>query len=235
MEKEMTPESYIDNRIDWIDAKELISEKRLDIIIQLNYIEKYFSIMDEYNNSLFSPLEAMRNTLEYKDYKERVDAFTKGTFCEQDDTKKSFDEYIISFHNLITSMKNNGFIFNDDTIIPIGLDGIPTNGSHRISCAIFYGLKVPIRRVNKVGIIMDIDFMKHRYMDRGTISRAVCRYNSISENKIEYDGFDDNFFQNIYTTIRRKIDRTIYLTELQLIEKLPSLHKFYRKLRYKDE
>ncbi len=286
----------------WVDAEELLNSKRLDLIIEINYIRKYLELKKEMN-SVGRRIEVMKKTYEYKCYKARVDAFTYGTYIEQNqsDTKNSMDIYVEVFHDIIDSMEVNGYLFTGDNYIPVGYDNVICDGSHRVACAIYFKKRIPVKYVPREGIFMDVPFMRKRYMDCGIINYAVAgylmmnlkasayavyskggwnadkrvntmrgkivqtgaeiiyekrlgciivfvfdggRYMDIDEdlivscNKTEIakllQDFRENIFFSLARTIVRKIDRGIYIGEVWLTKKFPNIHKYYRKMVYKE-
>lgn len=91
-------------------------------------------------------------------YDEHIRVFNGG--WEFPGTKTTIDEFRYTFDELIKSLKIHGF---DTTVsvIPIGKNGIPYNGAHRIAACIWFQLEVKTRLLkNRPGSVYDWQFFQ---------------------------------------------------------------------------
>lgn len=154
--------------VEYINAKELITKDRIDLIAKLKYIE--FKEKG-YNLSFIKEL-----------YTAHIEAFSLGTFTEPGNEKKnSIEEYFKTFDHLIENIKNNGF---DETvsIIPVGSNNVILDGSHRVAIAAYLNLDVPIIRFENISVIYDAQFFRDRLLDSIYIDYLVSEYCKIKQN-----------------------------------------------------
>ena len=134
-----------------INAKDLIVSNRIDLIAKLKYIE---SIDKNINTSFYKDL-----------YKETLSCFSDGTFMEPGNkNKNSFDSYIKSFNKMIKDIKINGFD-NNKSIIPVSLNNVIYDGSHRVAICAYYNKKINITKINHKDINYDLNYFKNKYLD----------------------------------------------------------------------
>ena len=212
----------MENEIIWVNARNFLNEKRLDLIIELNYISKYMSIRNDMmlNQTDCERLtEAMMTTTEYKDYKARVDAFTRGTYWEESgsDIKKSMRDFISAFHRLIENMEVNGFTEPELNWVPVGYDDVLCDGSHRVATAIYFNYDIPIVRLQRHGVVMDVEYMKSRYMDTEVIDRAVIGFEEWTGKSIDYSYSSCSCLSKRVRWVIRHIDRLVYAIYIRFV------------------
>jgi hypothetical protein len=145
-----------------IDAKELITVQRIDLVVKYYYIQ-----CRENNKNLAFAREL---------YEKHIEAFTDGTFLEHGNNhKNSIDRYIEVFHNLIEEFKKNGFEPNI-SIIPIGKNYELLDGAHRVACAAYFNQKVRVIRFPAISVDYGIRFFKWRLLDDCYIDFIVREY-----------------------------------------------------------
>lgn len=119
------------NKIYSVPARLLINCKRLDVILKYLYVKEY-----------------MRNDGgEYlKLYKRHISYRT----CNQEDNKNSSDDFVRCFNSLIESFEENGFDENYPIVIS-KVNGLNITGAHRLACALYFDLNVPVVYSEDVG------------------------------------------------------------------------------------
>lgn len=134
-----------------IDAKDLVMESRIDLIVKYYYIS-----CREKNQNLSFAKEL---------YEKHIEAFTDSTFSEQGNpNKNSIEKYIEVFDNLIDNFKKTGFD-SDISIIPVGKNYELLDGSHRTACAVYFNQKVKVIRFPNLSVNYDFKFFKRRLLD----------------------------------------------------------------------
>ena len=120
-----------DLKIRYVDALELFTKNRIDLVAKYKYVEMYDRGLD---------IPFIREL-----YKSHISAFSAGTFIEegQEEKKNSIEDYERIFKDLIDSIKCTGF---DEhiSVVPVGGENVILNGSHRVAIAAYFGLKVPV-------------------------------------------------------------------------------------------
>lgn len=118
--------------IEEIDANQLITPYRIDLMAKLLYIK--FKI----NN--------LNSDFGKKVYIDHIKAFTNRTYNEPGSIEKnSIDKYLNDFDTLIYDIKENGFSA-EKSLVPVGDNNIILDGSHRVACCIYFHKKVTIIR-----------------------------------------------------------------------------------------
>lgn len=110
---------------------ELIRPERFDLMAKYLYIKNY---LNKNPSSFFIDL-----------YKSHINTFNKA--WEYPGTKKNIDEFILSFNNLIESIKKNGY--DNKSIIEIDSNNILINGAHRLMICYFLNINPNIKKKNK--------------------------------------------------------------------------------------
>lgn len=153
--------------IEHIKARELIVPGRIDLIPKMKYVE----FRDKGFDSKF-----------IKDlYVKHIEAFTLGAYSEDGNRyKNNIDQYLSTFENLITSIKNEGF--NEEiSVIPVGKYNEIMDGAHRVAIAAYYDLSVPIIRFNNLVANNNTEFFKKRFLEEDYLDYIVteyCKYKS---------------------------------------------------------
>lgn len=151
-----------------IDANQLITKDRIDLVAKLKYIEYREK---GYDLTFIKEL-----------YTAHIEAFSHGTFIEPgNDDKNSIDKYFETFDSLIDDIKNRGF---DETIsvIPVGSNNAIMDGAHRVAIAAYFNLKVPIIYFNNISVTYDTKFFQDRLLDKKYIDYLVTEYCKMKKN-----------------------------------------------------
>lgn len=157
-----------DYDIEYINARDLITSDRIDLVAKLKYIE---SVEKRYDTDFFREL-----------YKETIAAFSDDSFKEPgSDIKNSFKKYVEIFNKLIKNIKENGFD-SDKSIIPVGKNNAIMDGAHRVSIAAYFDLKIPIVRFNDVEIKYDTIFFENKHMNMEYLNYLVLEYCKLKNN-----------------------------------------------------
>ena len=151
-----------------INAKDLIVSNRIDLIAKLKYIE---SIDKNINTSFYKDL-----------YKETLSCFSDGTFKEPGNkNKNSFDSYVKSFNKMIKDIKNNGFD-NNKSIIPVSLNNVIYDGSHRVAICAYYNKKLDIGILPFKDINYDLNYFKNKYLDEKYLDYLCLEYSKLKKD-----------------------------------------------------
>lgn len=175
-----------------VDAIELLSARRLDLVAKYAYIlYKQRGYASDYAEKV---------------YHHHIDILTQGTFHEFGDSdKNSYEKFITVFDSLMEDIKTHGFD-STKSLVPLSKDMVPLNGAHRISCCLYFHQKIrvicfpEINPVNlnyqffrKKGMIEEyLDFMVYHYirLKPDTVSGCCIWTNKIQDilMKLPYDG-----------------------------------------------
>lgn len=159
----------IQQRIITLRPLELLSPDRFDVIAKYIYVKyKEYGFRTDWGKTIYS---------------EHIRAFTDGTFVERDGSgKTSLDKYLHRFHQLIDSIRQNGF---DKTLslLPITKDKEIIDGSHRLSASLFFDKEVSCLEFDTVAAKYNYDFFVNRglssqYCD--CLALEYCRLNTSS-------------------------------------------------------
>ena len=154
--------------IEKINANQLITKDRIDLIAKLKYIEHKEK---GYDLTFIKEL-----------YTAHIEAFSHGTFIEPgNDDKNSIEKYFETFDFLIDSIKNHGF---DTTIsiIPVGSNNAIMDGAHRVAIAAYFNLEVPIIRFENIFARYDTSFFQDRLLDQKYLDYLVAEYCKIKKD-----------------------------------------------------
>ena len=92
---------------------------------------------------------------------------------EYDPPKRSFEDFIISFNDLLDSIKQEGF--NSSYPIPVGSDGIICNGAHRLSACLLYNKKVNVDPI-PYECPYDFDYFKELGLESKYLDAMALQY-----------------------------------------------------------
>lgn len=150
-------------RIEWVDADELLSPWRLDLIVKIQYVEDYILGRDM----------TFIKTL----YKHHIDVFSNGTYIEPNTPEKnSIEKYMEAFDILIDKIREEGFD-ESKSVVPVDSENILCDGAHRTAIAYVLRLKIPIiRKQNVKGIRYDVFLMERQLMQKQSINYIVAGY-----------------------------------------------------------
>jgi hypothetical protein len=151
-----------------IDAKELITANRIDLVVKYYYIE-----CREKNNNFEFAKEL---------YIKHIEAFSDGTFSEQGNSNKnSIEKYLQVFNSLIDDFKINGYK-EDISIIPIGKNYALLDGSHRTACAAYFNQKIKVIQFNHLFVDYGFNFFRKRLLDDIYLDFISTKYIILKDN-----------------------------------------------------
>lgn len=200
-----------------IDAAQLLSRNRLDIIAKLLYIQSIELNLD--------------NGKEI--YKDHIAAVTKNSFIEGGNPEKnSIKKFEKQFNDLIASMKTEGYI-EDEYPVPVDENLQILDGAHRVASAIYYNKKIkiaklPVRACDKYNQqFFDKMGFKSQYMDQ-IIQKYIEMKNGIYIVNIWPAANDKDKEIN---QIISKLSNIVYYKEVYLTEQgaFNYLHQIYSR------
>ena len=158
-----------ENKIEYIRARELLVSSRLDLVVKYKYVEAYDKGLDI----------AFIQDLYYA----HLEAFSEGAFIEpgKENTKKSYQNYVTVFHELIESIKENG-VKKEWSVIPVGRNNTIIDGSHRVAIAMFYDLTIPIVRYEEFDDRYDYNFFRNKLLEKRYLDYIATEYIRLKEN-----------------------------------------------------
>jgi len=147
-----------------IRARELFSPARLDLMV------KYMWFRAQANGVLEGPAQDL--------YRRHIMARTGGSepadLSGKVSPKTSFDAYIEHAHTLLNGMQSRGY--DPGAAVPLGCDGLPLNGAHRIACAAWLGLDVALERHEREGIAWDMRWFLAHGFSRSDLALMLREY-----------------------------------------------------------
>ncbi len=154
--------------IEWVRAKELITDHRIDLVAKLKYIE----LKDQGYDSKF-----IREV-----YISHIEAFSNGSFVEPgNEEKNSIEKYFQVFDELISDIKVNGMEPNI-SVVPVGPNNVILDGAHRTAIAAYYDLQIPIIRFEHLQARYDTDFFRQNLLSETYIDFLVSEYIKLKKN-----------------------------------------------------
>jgi len=101
-----------------------------------------------------------------------------------EDEKKSQEDFLIAFKNLIESFKTHGFKKEISDIL-IGKNNSPLSGAHRIACALYFGIDISFQIVQEESwISWDISWFIKNQFSRDEILCILWKYKEITGESI---------------------------------------------------
>lgn len=156
--------------IEYINAEELLTIDRLDLVPKLRWIEAHEKKQGiDFANHL---------------YDEHILAITGRTGKEpgKEDEKDSPEKFRMIFSELL-KIKENGFDENQ-SVIPVGMDNNIMDGAHRTSIGIYNKMKIPIVRFPQLFAKNNPEFFLFRLMERSLVEVMVSDYCKMTKNNI---------------------------------------------------
>lgn len=138
------------------NASDFLNLDRLDIAIKIGFIKNYIEGKNDYYKKIWRDI-----------YLSHIKAFSFGNFHEPFGNKKNESDFIDTFIDLYTNIKNKSFN-SKKTIIPISSNGIPLNGAHRIACCVYLEKNIHYTILKCNGTKYD-----HRYFSNKLNNTAV--------------------------------------------------------------
>ena len=202
-----------------IDAKDLISINRLDIIAKYKYVEDRLKNL---NCKFFKTL-----------YLKVIEAHTRGTFTSTEhQDKNSKEKFLQYFDNTIDSIVNNGFDYNISKLI-IDKNGVIVNGGHRVAILAYLNQKVLLHyQENDIEVKDDTEDYRKRLLEDKYIDYLVSEYFRLTlKSKIIMSTKEldiENIFnvKLIYTKIIKFTD-----TGIENIQKITGIQNNIKKFR----
>lgn len=155
-------DTSISRDIEVIDARELISPRRFDLMAKWIYIDAYEKGLDM--------------TYALETYRDNINAFSSGACSELgSDSKTSFEGYVKEFNELIESIKSNGFN-EQKSIIPVGSNNAICDGAHRVTIAAYYNMKVSIVRFPELSRNYNYSYFRRYLMCDINMERMANEY-----------------------------------------------------------
>ena len=144
----------------------LMSPKRLDLGFKLFYLKHEIKLF-ELSNSL---------------YQKTIEIITNFSFKEYGKNKKnSYSVFLKEFKEIDKSLSSNGFD-NNVSVIPISLDNVILDGSHRLSSCIKNDIQVPTLKYDSKTPNYDWTFFRDRGMSLKQIELGVNEYINYSDD-----------------------------------------------------
>lgn len=167
--KDMNCNDIGEDKIEYVSARELLVSNRIDLVAKYKFVEAYDKGM---NIPFVQDL-----------YYAHLEAFTEGRFVEpgKENSKKSFQDYLVIFKQLINSIKYDG-IKKEISVIPVGRNNTILNGSHRVAIAMYYNLTVPIIRYEDIDVKYDYYYFKINLLERRYLDYMATEYIRLKEN-----------------------------------------------------
>ena len=168
----------------YIPAKQLfLSNNRFDLIFKYLYLQN-----KDRNSDFFSKM-----------YLENIRAFNNFHEDEPSDgiPKESAEDFLNSFNALINKIQENGF--DSSHIIPVGKNGEISDGAHRLTCAAFFNLDIPLED-NDRNDVFDYKF----FMERG-FNPQYADYGAIEYVKLQ----PNSFIVNLHAVVEEKYDAIV--------------------------
>jgi len=201
--KENNIKKSTDYEISSIPARDLINENRFDLLAKLIYIDAREKAIN------------IDNAIDV--YKDSINAFSCGSFCEPGTaTKNSFNKYLEQFNELIDNIKAYGFD-EEKSLIPVDCNNVIYDGAHRVAVSAYYNKTVKIIKFpqKKLRQYYDYSFFQKNLMNVNNMQKMAALYAKM---------FSDCFFVCIWP----KADRNrIWIAE--------GILKKYGKIVYEQD
>ena len=143
-----------------IDAKNLISYNRVDIIYKVAFLRG---------------INSKENYMK-KPYLDHIRSFNFGKYFEfGNPSKDSESKFLSIFKNLDKDIDKNGFN-EKKSIIPLSNDGSILNGSHRVASCIVRDRKVSCIKLSYEPCMYDYEFFKNRLVNEIWLEEIILKY-----------------------------------------------------------
>lgn len=191
--------------LDEVDAEDLISPYRIDLMAKLLWIEAYHGTYDREEAEQI--------------YEDHLLAFSNHRMTEWGQPEKcGIHRYRATFQRLLAAVSETaGGRMEIGDPIPVDGKNMAMDGGHRISAAVFYKKRVPIYRVAKeIPNRYDYRFFQKRFMEEKYLLRMVEKYVTLRNCRL-YIVQD----RGMKKWLRKKIDREcapVYVKRMQSTE-----------------
>ena len=165
-----------------LKAKNLLTTNRIDVIFKILHLKL----------NKFGAHKGSR-----KIYDNHISIITNGLFKEEGSNKKSLNEYVLEFKNILNSFNEKGY---DKTIskIPLATDGTISNGSHRLATSIFLNIhEVEVELTNVKRHVYDYNFFIKRGLNIDIMDFVIYEYLNLTK---------DNFMAIVWPSANKKIN-----------------------------
>ena len=158
---------------------------RFDIIVKAVYASEWLESgkVSDFTTKMYKKhLQVWNNFEEPCTFKGQRDWFDASKPCVK---KTSAQDFIISFHKTIQSLKDNGFD-NTRSIVPVTSDLFPLNGAHRIAAAIALRMNtMPVQITSSShSFNWDANFFKKKGFDKKYVDFAYRKF-AMHSNVVE--------------------------------------------------
>lgn len=198
-----------------LDAKDLISYNRLDLIYKILFLKG----INKHNKDYIT-----------NSYLEHIRAFNFGKYFEfGNPNKSSKNDFLKAFEDLDESININGFDENL-SIIPLSSDGSILNGSHRVASCFVRNKKVKCIKLSCNPFLYDYNFFLNHLVNQNWLEDIILNYISESTNSslaLIWPRADLN-----NKIIKKFFNKIIYFKEIKL--NLNGLDQLVKNV-YKDE
>lgn len=197
-----------------LSAHELLTWDRLDLAIKIYYLSNL-------GRDMGLPLDI---------YREHIKCFSLGSYTEPGNPQKnSLEKYVESFVQTHISISTQGFDDNQ-SLLPLSIDGALLNGAHRLSCAIIESTNVKTIKTTLPRENYDWKFFKSRGLQSKYLDIAASTFVDICPDI--YIAILWPRSQQFHNTITDNIPHKVYVKDLKLTHK--GIHNFL-SICYKNE
>lgn len=154
--------------VEWTWAADLLHPARLDLVVKYLYFQ------------------AVRRGREHVEphvvrlYERHIARRTGGI----EDAKRTVDDYRAAARRLLRSIETSGF--DADCAVPIGANGLPCDGAHRIAACLATGRRTAVRRVNAPGHAWDFEWFRTREFEAADLDVVVRTYAQLSDSVVAF-------------------------------------------------
>ena len=188
-----------DHNLSTNSAKNIfLASNRFDLIFKYLYIAN----KENYQN---------KNNCFINAYLHSIKIFNN--FHEREPLKSSPEDFINSFDNLITSIKNTGFD-SSKSKIPVDKNYEILNGAHRLTTAFFFNKKITLEIKDEPATTFDYNFFNSNFINKDIADLGALEFVKLNKK---------TFIVNIHSCVDTKLDSKI--------EKLITRHSkiYYKK------
>lgn len=115
-------------------------------------------------------------------YEKHLRAFGLGKIHEPGNAEKNtLSKFIEVFNSIFLSIKKDNFDSNI-SVIPLSIDGSISNGSHRLSSAIYLNKEVICIKTNELPHIYDYKYFQKRNISTNVLDLMACKFIEYSKN-----------------------------------------------------
>ncbi len=154
-----------DYELNFVDPAKILNKKRLDSVAKYIYAK--------------SRIKKVGKKWADFVYKENIRCLNN--FSEKNNNKESFDDFKMSFNDLIVSIKTSGFR-KEKSIISIGNDNSPLNGSHRLGTSLALNKKIHTIKFPINSFSFDYKYLKEKNHNEEALDSMALEYGKIKKD-----------------------------------------------------